>query len=33
MSEFIKLYKLYRWHGRLYAIRAAWRITVQGVPF
>lgn len=30
MSEFIKLY---RWHGRLYAIRAAWRITVLGVPF
>ena len=33
LREFFTVYTLYRWHGRLYAFRAAWRIAVQGVPF
>lgn len=30
---FIETYRLYRWHGRAYAARMAWRIAVQGCPF
>ena len=33
LREFLTIYRLYRWHGRLYAARAAWRIAVQGEPF
>ena len=33
LREFFTVYTLYRWHGRLYAFRAAWRIAVQGLPF
>jgi len=33
LREFIAVYRLYRWHGRAYAARMAWRIAVQGCPF
>lgn len=33
IREFITVYLLYRWHSRRYALRAAWRIAVQGQPF
>jgi hypothetical protein len=33
IREFLAVYRLYRWHSRAYALRAAWRIAVRGVPF
>lgn len=33
LREFVEVYHLYRWHGRRYAFRTAWRIAVLGVPF
>jgi hypothetical protein len=33
IREFLLVYRLYRWHSRRYAILAAWRIAVRGVPF
>lgn len=33
IREFAAVYRLYRWHGRIYAAKAAWRIAIQGVPF
>jgi hypothetical protein len=33
MKEFITVYRLYRNHGRMYALKTAWRIAIQGVPF
>lgn len=33
-SEFFAVYRQYRrFHGRLYALRRAWHIAVQGSPF
>jgi hypothetical protein len=32
--DFVRVYRLYRRvHTARYALRSAWRITVQGVPF
>jgi len=33
LKEFVTVYRLYRQHSRMYALRAAWRIAVRGVPF
>jgi hypothetical protein len=33
LRELITVYRLYRWHGRAYAARMAWRIAVQRCPF
>ena len=33
LREFATVYRLYRWGGRLYAMRSAWRIAVCRIPF
>ena len=33
LREFVAVYRLYRWHSRRYALAAAFRIAVRGIPF
>jgi len=33
LTDFLAVYRLYRWHSRRYALAAAWRIVVRGMPF